>query len=214
MTTLSVFRRMLCGFGLALAALALAPAAHAQGAARFSVIDPPKPTEAGGRIEVLEFFQYGCPHCRAMEPLVEAWAKKQSDDVVLRKVPVAFNAAMQPWQRLYYTLETMERPELGIKVFAAIQTERNPLNTRDRVVDWAVKQGLDKAQFESVYDSFGVQTKVQRAAQLASLYAIEAVPTLTVAGRYMTSPAQANGYPQSLEVVDQLIAKVRQGGKG
>jgi len=205
-----VLRHVLSALGVVFAALAFMSAAHAQkGDSRFVAIDPPQATETPGKIEVLEFFQYGCPHCRAMEPLIEAWLKKQPDDVQLRRIPVAFNAAMAPWQHLYYTLEGLDRLDLQQAVFDTVQTERNPLNTKERVLEWAAKQGLDKNKFAAMYDSFGVSTKVNRAAQLIKAYKLESVPTLVVDGRYMTSPALANGYPQSLEVVDTLIQKVQ-----
>ena len=168
----------------------------------FITIDPPQATAEPDKIEVLEFFQYGCPHCRAMEPLIAKWEQQIGDDIVLHRIPVAFNPAMSPWQYLYYTLEAMQRLDLHAKVFAAVQTERNLLNSRDAVVEWAVKQGLDKAEFEAVYDSFGVRTKVNRAGQLIKAYNIDSVPTLAVDGRYLTSPALANGYTQSLDIVD------------
>lgn len=175
----------------------------------YVAINPPQATADSGKIEVLEFFQYGCPHCRAMAPLVAKWQPNLGDDVMLIRIPVAFNPSMSSWQYLYYTLEAMNRLDLHPKVFATVQTERNPLATRDAVVEWAVKQGLDKVQFESVYDSFGVRTKVNRANQLIKTYNIESVPTIIVNGSYITSPALANGYSQSLDVASSLIERVR-----
>ncbi|GAA5237092.1 thiol:disulfide interchange protein DsbA/DsbL [Verticiella sediminum] len=208
MSNCSVLRRLLSVFALA-GAFAAGSAGAAQSADGYVAIDPPHATATGERVEVLEFFQYGCPHCRAMEPLVEAWQDKQQDDVALQRVPVAFNAAMEPWQRLYYTLEGLDKLELQQAVFSAVQTERNPLNSRERVIDWAAKQGLDKDKFAAMYDSFGVGTKVNRANQLIKSYSLQSVPTLVVDGRYMTSPALANGYQESLDKVDELIAKAR-----
>lgn len=202
-------RRVLTGLAAAGVMLAGGPALAAQPAEGYVAIDPPHATAAGERIEVLEFFQYGCPHCRAMEPLIESWLAKQKDDVALFRVPVAFNAAMEPWQRLYYTLEGLDKLELQQAVFSAVQVERNPLNTRERVLEWAGKQGLEQDKFAAMYDSFGVGTKVNRANQLIKSYGLQSVPTLVVDGRYMTSPALANGYQESLVKVDELIAKVR-----
>lgn len=189
----------------------VAGAANAQQGNGYVAIDPPQPTAAGDKIEVLEFFQYGCPHCRAMEPLIENWEKSLGDDVVLQRVPVAFNASMTPWQHLYYTLEGMGRLDLQKAVFTTVQTERNPLNTRDRIVDWAAKQGLDQGKFGAMYDSFGVGAKVKRAAQLIESYSIESVPTLVVGGSYMTSPALAGGYGESLQMVSKLLEQARAG---
>jgi thiol:disulfide interchange protein DsbA len=208
----SFMGRVLKGLGVLAASFVVASGAQAQQPNTFVEVSPPQATATQDKIEVLEFFQYGCPHCRAMEPLIETWEKQQSDDVQLQRVPVAFNAGMAPWQRLYYSLEGLGRLDLHSAVFNTVQTERNPLNSRDRAVEWAVKQGLDRAKFEAMYDSFGVGTKVSRANQLIKSYKLESVPTMVVNGRYMTSPALAGGYPQTLEVASQLLQKVR-GGK-
>lgn len=192
--------------GLIAAFVAGAAQAQQEG---YVAIDPPQPTASGDKIEVLEFFQYGCPHCRAMEPLIDSWEKTLGDDVVLQRIPVAFNASMTPWQHLYYTLEGLGRLDLQKAVFNTVQTERNPLNSRDRILDWAEKQGLDKSKFGAMYDSFGVGSKVKRATQLIKAYNLESVPTLVVAGRYMTSPALANGYGESLEMVSKLLEQAR-----
>ena len=201
--------RVLKGLGALAASFVMVSGAQAQQPNTFVEVSPPQATATPDKIEVLEFFQYGCPHCRAMEHLIEAWEGQQSDDVQLQRVPVAFNAGMTPWQRLYYSLEGMGRLDLHNAVFNTVQTERNPLNSRDRAVEWAVKQGLDKAKFEAMYDSFGVGTKVNRANQLIKSYKLESVPTMVVNGSYMTSPALAGGYPQTLEVASQLLQKAR-----
>jgi len=147
----------------------LAAGASAQGtSAKFTEVKPPQPTEPG-KVEVLEFFSYGCPHCAVLEPMVSEWAKKQPPDVVVRHVPVAFNAGMKPLQQLYYSLESLNRQDLHPKVFAAIHQEKKKIFTKPAIVYWAVSQGLDRAKFESMFDSFGVQSKIQRANQLVLL---------------------------------------------
>jgi len=205
-------RRILAGLGALAASMVVGVAGAAQeqpGAQGFVNVDPPQATAAGGKIEVLEFFQYGCPHCRAMEPLTKTWHDKQKDDIALQRVPVAFNAAMEPWQRLYYTLESLDRLDLQQAVFNAVQVDRNPLNNRARVIEWLGKQGVDEGKAGAMYDSFGIVSKVNRANQLIKAYNLQSVPTLVVDGRYMTSPALANGYQQSLDKTDELVAKVR-----
>ncbi len=205
-------RRVLAGFGALVASMFLGAAgAQAQQSSPqgYVNVDPPQATAAGGKIEVLEFFQYGCPHCRAMEPLTKTWLEKQKDDVALQRVPVAFNAAMEPWQRLYFTLESMDRLDLQQAVFNAVQVERNQLNNRERVLEWLGKQGLDQAKAGAMYDSFGIVSKVNRANQLIKAYNLQSVPTIVVDGRYMTSPALANGYQQSLDKTTELVSQVR-----
>ncbi|MBC7647636.1 MAG: thiol:disulfide interchange protein DsbA/DsbL, partial [Vitreoscilla sp.] len=143
------------------ATAALATTAQAQGkppqeGADFLVLDKPAPTEApAGKIEVVEFFWYSCPHCNRFEPQLEEWVKKMPKDVVLRRAPVSFRPDFEPQQRLYYVLESMGKvEELHKKVFNAIHVERQPLNTADMVATWAEKQGIDKAKFIEAYNSF------------------------------------------------------------
>ncbi|HXC39679.1 MAG TPA: thiol:disulfide interchange protein DsbA/DsbL, partial [Burkholderiales bacterium] len=110
-----------------------------------------------GKVEVIEFFWYSCPHCNAFEPKLDAWVKKLPPDVVLKRVPVAFRDDFVPQQRLYYTLEAMGKvDELHAKVFRAIHTERQAINREDLIVEWVGKQGLDQAKFKELYNSFSV----------------------------------------------------------
>ncbi|MEI2416636.1 thiol:disulfide interchange protein DsbA/DsbL [Orrella sp. JC864] len=190
-----------------LAAASFAPQALAQNAT-YQEVNPPQPADEPGKIEVLEFFAYSCTHCNAIEPMVQEWSRKLPEDVVLRKVPVAFNAGMKPLQQLYYTLESMGRLDLHPKVFAAIHQERQRLFSKSQILDWAGAQGLDKAKFEGVYDSFGVASKAQRADQLVQAYRVQGTPSVAVGGRYLTSPAQAGGYRETLTVADELLARV------
>ncbi len=143
------------------------PASHAQGTQQSIAINPPLPSDTPGKIEVLEFFAYTCPHCAAMEPMVEDWAKTAPPDVVLKQVPIAFNAGMKPLQQLYYTLLALDRPDLHPKVFAAIHGEHKRLFDKKAMGEWIATQGVDREKFDSVFDSFSVQTQVQRATQLA-----------------------------------------------
>lgn len=190
-----------------LAASAFAPLSLAQEAA-YQELNPAQPSDEPGKVEVLEFFAYSCTHCNAIEPMVRDWSKTLPQDVVLRKVPVAFNAGMKPLQQLYYTLEAMGRLDLHPKVFASIHQERERLFSKSQILDWAAEQGLDRAKFEATYDSFGVQSKAQRADQLTEAYRIQGTPSVAVGGRYVTSPAMAGGYRQTLDVANDLLARV------
>lgn len=206
--------RLLTGLAFAAASVALLPSvASAQQfreGTEYTRLAQPQQTESQGKIEVTEFFWYSCPHCNALEPSLESWIKKQPADVVIKRVPVKFNAGMEPQQRLYYTLEALGKvDQLHRMVFSAIHEQRQPLNTADRIADWAAKNGLDKAQFTAAYNSFGVQSKVQRAAKLSEAYKIDGVPTLAINGKYLTSPAQAGSNAAALQVADFLIAQAR-----
>jgi len=177
----------------------------------YKVLDERVPVEApGGKVEVIEFFWYSCPHCNAFEPQLEAWAKKLPADVVLKRVPVAFRDDFVPQQRLFYTLEAMGKvDELHRKVFQAIHVDKQPLNTEGTIVAWAEKNGLDKAKFQEIYNSFSVQTKSRRAAQLQDAFKVEGVPALGIAGRYYTDGSMAGNMPRALQVTDYLIAESR-----
>ena len=143
------------------------------------------PTEvAKGRVEILEFFWYNCPHCNAFEPTLSAWSKKMPKDVELKRVPVRFRAEFEPQQRAYYVLEALGKvEELQTKMFAAIHTERQTLTTLEPLLGWAEKNGIPKKQFTDLYNSFAVIGKARRAAQLQEQFKVEGVPALGVAGR-------------------------------
>jgi len=180
----------------------------------------PAPAPAG-KIEVIEFFWYECPHCNALEPTLDAWAQRLPDDVAFRRVPVWFrDEPFGAQQRLFYALEALGLlPTLHRKVFQAIHGERTRLRTAEDMATFALKNGVDPIAFMTTFNSFGVQTKAQQARQTALAYKIDAVPALGVQGRYYTNGNLANaGLPPGpadrlLDVVDVLIGKVRQGGR-
>jgi len=199
------------GGGMMLSSLAHAQAKNPQEGTDFLLLDKPAPTESGaGKIEIVEFFWYGCPHCNQFEPLLDEWVKKTSKDVVLRRVPVMFRPDFEPHQRLYYVLEGMGKvPELHKKVFQAIHVDKQTLNTAELVAAWAQKQGLDKEKFVEAYNSFPVVTKTRKAVQLQDSYKVDGVPALGIAGRYYTSSTQAKSMERALVVTDYLIGIAR-----
>ena len=163
-----------------------------------------------GKIEVIEFFWYSCPHCNAFEPRLEAWIKKQPADVVVRRVPVAFRDDFVPQQRLFYTLEAMGKlDELHGKVFQTIHANREPINKEDSIVAWAGKQGLDTAKFKELYNSFSVSGKARRATQLQEAFQVQGVPAIGIAGRYYTDGTLAGNMDRVLQVTEHLIAEAR-----
>ena len=171
------------------------------------------PVEApAGRIEVVEFFWYNCPHCNSFEPALEAWIKRAPKDVVVRRVPVAFRSDFQPQQRLYYALEAMGLLDrLHAKVFYAIHVERKRLERPEAILDWVAAQGVDKAKFTEHFNSFSVASKATRASQLTTAYNVEGVPAMGVAGRFYTDGTMAKGMEHVLQVVDYLVGEVRKG---
>ena len=171
---------------------------------------PARVSAPAGKVEVVEFFWYSCPHCNAFEPQFEAWAKSQPADVVVRRVPVAFNASFVPQQKLYYALEGMNLlPQLHAKVFRTIHVDRNLLKTDDAIFDWVGKQGVDLAKFKEVYNSFTVANQARKAAQLQNEYDVEGVPAMGVAGRYYTDGTKAGNMDNVLRVVNALVASSR-----
>jgi thiol:disulfide interchange protein DsbA len=165
-----------------------------------------------GKVEVIEFFWYSCPHCNAFEPQLQAWSKKLPQDVVLRRVPVAFRDSFVPQQRLYYALEAMNKvEELHTKVFRSIHVDKEALDKEDAITAWAQKNGLDKAKFQEAYNSFSVQTKARRAKQLQDAYAVEGVPAMGIAGRWYTDGTMAGNMGRALQVTEYLVAEARKG---
>ena len=187
-------------------------ASHAQSAApdksKYLELSPAQPTEPG-KIEVQEFFSYACSHCAVIEPMLQKWMKTVPADVVVKHVPVAFNASMKPLQRLYYTLEAMGRLDLHMKVFDAIHEQKKRLFSKAEITTWIVSQGVDRAKFEAAFESFGVSSKAGRADQLVTAYRVQGTPTMSVAGRFVTSPSEAGGYQETIDVANSLINQVR-----
>ncbi len=176
----------------------------------YKTLDKRVPAEAGGKIEVVEFFWYSCPHCNAFEPQLEAWSKKLPADVALRRVPVAFRDDFVPQQRLFYTLEAMNRlDDLHRKVFTAIHADKQSLNKEDQILAWAEKNGVDKAKFAETYNSFAVSTKARRATQLQDAFKVEGVPAMGIAGRWYTDGSMTGSMARALQVTDYLIAEAR-----
>jgi thiol:disulfide interchange protein DsbA len=191
-------------------------AARAQGAPvegrDYARLAQPLAMPATGKIEVVEFFGYWCPHCNSFEPALDAWARKLPADVVFRRVPVAFSAPQEPYAKIYFTLEAMGLLEqMHRKVFAAIHVQRQHLDKDSEILAFMTANGVDSAKFSEIYKSFTVASKFKQARQLADAYRIDGVPTIGIHGRFFTSPSLAGGSEQALKVADQLIQRARQG---
>jgi thiol:disulfide interchange protein DsbA len=184
-----------------------------QAGADFLTLDKRAAVEApAGKIEVVEFFWYNCPHCNAFEPALEAWIKRLPKDVHVRRVPVGFRDEFVPQQRLFYALEAMDLVDkLHAKVFAAIHAEKQVLSKGDAIADWVAKQGVDRAKFLERYNDFSIASKAGKATQLQNAYRVEGVPALGVAGRFYTDGTLARNMSRALQVVDFLVAEVRAG---
>lgn len=204
---------------LATGALAVPLAVQAQPAGKpvagadYQLVDPRAPVDApAGKIEVVEFFWYSCPHCNAFEPALAAWVKKLPKDVVFKRVPVAFRDDFVPQQRLYYALEAMGLVDkLHTKVFEAIHGQKLRLARAEEIGPWVASQGVNEAKFMEQYNSFSATSKARRAVQLQDAYRIEGVPALGIAGRFMTDGVMGKSMERALQITDALMAEVRAG---
>lgn len=190
------------------------PTAFAQDAGAFKKVRREVPRSTPGKIDVVEFFWYGCIHCYNFEPKVNAWAKKLPSDVLFTKVPIVFQSQrvnFQGHQRLYYTLEAMGKLDVAhSKVFEAMHKDKKQLANDAQIFDFAESIGLKREEFANVFKSFGVNAKCAQAKTLFEAYGADGVPTLGVDGKFFTSASVAGSEDNALRVVDALIKRQRQ----
>jgi thiol:disulfide interchange protein DsbA len=195
----------------ALSLLAAAAAFTAAGAwaQPFQKMDSPQPTDGSGKIEVVEFFWYGCPHCYAMEPNVTAWLKTKPADVVFKRIP-AYSGSWIPMANLFYTLEAMGKGEaMHTKVFDAIHKDHLNLHNKKILDKFLADNGVDPAEYDKVEKSFSVVNKLNRDKQLTMLYQVDSVPRFFIAGKYVTSGDIAGGNDKIMAAIDEAVAAVR-----
>lgn len=172
------------------------------------------PTDAPpGKIEVVEFFWFGCPHCYTLEPVIDKWSESLPADVVFRRQHVPFRD--KPHQQLYFTLESMglDEPKYRSAVFNAIHRGNKRMLDPKEMIGVLEPLGVDPKVFEETFKSFGVRTKMQRADRLADSYGLEGVPAIGVNGRYLTAPSMAGSNEGALRVVDQLVEVERKAAR-
>lgn len=214
---------------LRLAVLLLALAFNASASAQvtpgkdYRLIKPPQPTDSGNRIEVLEFFWYGCPHCNALQPSLRAWLRQKPADIDFKRVPAVFDNSWLPLTWAYYTLDAMGNVEkLHYDLFAAIHEQKLRLSDPAVLFDWVAKHGVDRQKFADTYNSFGVKNRGARSIEMTKNYDIPGTPALTVDGKFLVAPSmilkpdQTVDYDRFFQVLNQVIAmarKERAGGK-
>jgi thiol:disulfide interchange protein DsbA len=206
-------RREFLSFSALLALSLGSPLARAQGArddgAPYIRLATPQPTQSPGKIEVLEFFSYACPHCKDFHPILKRWVARQPSTVAFRRIPVVWPGRVM-WKNLaqfYYTLEqTDDLARLDDAVFIAIHEQRQNLYDEARMTSWYVKQGGDSKKFSAAFKSFSVQSKLRRAEQIIQDMKIESVPALVVEGQYLV---QGDSWQRQIENLDALIASLR-----
>ena len=201
--------------------LASAVAANPVPDKEYKLIDPPQPQPATVKgVEVLEFFNYACPHCYEFEPNLKTWLKNKPKNVEFRYVPAIFNERMIPLAKIYYTLEEMGSLEkLHDKVYYAIHQQQLNLTDRAILLKWIGEQGVDTKKFEATFDSFSVNNKVQRAALMTRNYHIPGTPYLIIGGRYLTGPSmsvRADGnvdHARLAQILNELIDMSQSGAR-
>ncbi|MFC0250801.1 thiol:disulfide interchange protein DsbA/DsbL [Massilia consociata] len=193
------------------ASTAIASPADPKNGVDYQTLAQPQPVQATGKkVEVIEFFAYHCPACNMLEPAFNQWIKKQGDNIVVRRIHLPFQGPADPEARLFLTLEAMGKlDEYHHRVFRAIHVERQRLMKDDQIIEWAVKNGLDRAKFMETWNSFGVTTKLRRLSQVAAAYKANSTPTIVIDGKYVVSPGQV-GQANKIQGVEQTMQATMQ----
>ncbi len=220
---MKLLKRVLCLVSL-LPLLAAGPSVAQLTAGKdYTLISPAQPTDSGKKVEVLEFFYYGCIHCYHLEGPLKAWLKRKPADVEFKYVPAVFDPSWMPLTRAFYTLEAMGATEkVHDDLFNAIHKERQRGMANDpRVMaDFLATKGIDKQKFLDTYNSFAVNGRTQRSADLTRNYDVPGTPALVIDGKYLTAPSMTVNpdntvnYTRFFQVVDQLIAQARKERSG
>ena len=210
----SVSRRSLLASALALLPASWSTQLGAQGAPRdgkeFKTLNPPQANSSNDKVDVLDFFWYGCSHCYTFQPTLLEWEKTKPADVLFKRVPVAFSPDREPHSRIYFALEALNLADkLHPQVFYAIHKDRNPLLKPDDIASFMEKQGVNRKQWLDAYNSFGVVSRAQAARKTVDAYRIEGTPEIGVGGRYRTAPSMANSASGAISTLNYLIAQVR-----
>jgi thiol:disulfide interchange protein DsbA len=177
----------------------------------YVLVEPPQATDSAAKVEVLEFFSYGCIHCFRLHPFITKWAAGAAKDVEFKRVPVTFDRPqMRPMAKLFYTLEaTGDLAKLDDAVFKALHDENANMSTDKSVLDWIAKKGVDMKKFTETYNSFGIQSKVSRAEQMTKAYRVQGTPQVYVDGKYAVRNEGATGYESIPVITGQLVDKAR-----
>ncbi len=198
---------------LGLALLAAAPV-RAENPKGYVDLATPQPTEDPTKIEIVELFWYGCPHCNQLEPLLDVWVSTQPEDVQFVRMPAVLNPRWELLGRAYYTAELLGvLDKIHKPLFHAIHAEKKHFDSEAQVARFFVDQGVDETKFKEAFNSFGVSAKVNRARQMTMKYAISGVPALIINGKYRSSASEAGSHQAMLKVVDQLIEQERAAAK-
>jgi thiol:disulfide interchange protein DsbA len=200
---------LVAAFFAALAFATAAPAQELQEGKQYIRYQNPVPA-TGKKIEVLEFFSYGCPHCADLEPEMQTWMKTLPPDVAFRRVPVMFQDRWVILAKVFYTLEALgEEPRLSPEVFAAIHRNGVNLASDKAFFDWAAGKGLDRKKVEDMYNSFAVAGKINKAKTEAQQFNVQSVPMIVVDGKFMTATDKVGSHAALPPAINALVAKAR-----
>lgn len=196
--------------GLSLLLAAGSAGAASQSGREYKPLASAQPVETGAKIEIIEFFWYGCSRCFNLEPFLKKWTAKLPKDVEFRRLPAIPTERWAPNARTFYALEAIgELERLHGEVFDAIHLDSVKLEDEKIQLEWMAKKGVDTRKFSDAWKSFSVQSKVRRAAQLSQAYNIDSVPSLVVDGKYVTTVSMAGSPEQLMKTLDELIVKAR-----
>ncbi len=169
---------------------------------------PPQQTSSADKVEVLEFFWYGCPHCYSFEPYLNEWKKTKPANVEFIRVPAIFRPDWEVQARAYYALSNMGViDDIHEKIFAAIHKDKKRLDKKELIVSFIEKNGVDKKKFLEEYSSFAVDGMVRKAKKKVKGYQLKGVPSVAVNGKYLTSGSMAGSYDNMIKIMSHLIAK-------
>ncbi len=202
--------RLAAAFLIALALPAVAQTAAPQEGREYIRFKNAMPVETGKKIEVLEFFSYGCPHCGEFEPILENWLKTLPADAAFRRVPVMFQDRWVPLAKEYYTLDALgEDARLSPEMFTAIHGKGVAMWNEKTFFDWVASHGIDRKKVEDMYNSFAIAGKMNRARQMAQSYGVQSVPLIVIDGKFVVSTEKIGSHAAMLPVMDALIVKAR-----
>ena len=171
---------------------------------------PPQPTSSAGKIEIIEFFWYGCPHCFALEPYIEKWLATKPDDVAFRRIPAILGNRWVHYAKVYFAAEKLGvADKINHPLFDAIHEQRLPLDDAAKLGGFLEKLGIDKDNFFDAYASEEINNKIKNAYVMGQDYGLTGVPTFIINGKYRTSPSQAGSNEKVIQVMDELIQKER-----
>ncbi|GJI87704.1 thiol:disulfide interchange protein DsbA/DsbL [Duganella hordei] len=203
-------------------ALSSASPADPKNGVEYKTLAAPQPVDTGKKVEVLEFFDYACPHCFAFDPSLTTWVKKQGDAIVFKRMHISRSGTDLPQEKMFFTLSAMGllNDAMHSKIFNEMHVNRNRMNRDELVFDFIAKQGIDKQKFIDTYRGFGVAGSVRKSISMMDAYGVDSWPMIAIDGKYVTSPTMANEgsksanteaelHAEGLQVMDILVAKAK-----